>query len=228
MTCVSFILKKGPRHWWESARRAYDITKNPMGWDRFKETFYDKYFPTPLKGDKEVEFIQLPQGSMTVLEYERKFEELMIFAPYLVDTKEHKARRFGRGLRAKIRKAIEIPELPTYGVVLRKGKILDKTEKPVVVAETKDKGQSSALKRPWNMKGYDNRNRGGKKTKVGGIENWGIPTCDTCGKNHGELAIRRLGPSVERLDISYKTAQMLEKIKGEHIRIEGYKNEFTP
>ncbi|CAL8163026.1 unnamed protein product [Prunus armeniaca] len=58
---------------------------------------------------------------MTMLEYERKFEELMIFVPYLIDTEEHKARRFVRGLRAEIRRAIEIPELPTYGVVLRKG-----------------------------------------------------------------------------------------------------------
>lgn len=57
---------------------------------------------------------------MTMLEYEQKFEELMIFVPYLVDTEERKARRFERGLRVEIRRAIEIPELPTYGVVLRK------------------------------------------------------------------------------------------------------------
>ncbi|BFG20735.1 hypothetical protein CerSpe_070090 [Prunus speciosa] len=69
VTCATFMLKKGARHWWESARRAYDIANNPMGWDRFKEVFYDKYFPAPLKANKEAEFVQLTQGSMTVLEY---------------------------------------------------------------------------------------------------------------------------------------------------------------
>ncbi|CAB4263578.1 unnamed protein product [Prunus armeniaca] len=34
--------RKGARHWWESAHRAYDIANSPMGWDRFKEVFYDK------------------------------------------------------------------------------------------------------------------------------------------------------------------------------------------
>ncbi|KAH0996505.1 hypothetical protein GBA52_020369 [Prunus armeniaca] len=89
---------------------------------------------------------------MTMLEYERKFKELMIFVPYLIDTEEHKAKRFVRGLRAEIRRAIEIPELRNLWCCPKKG-----TKKPVVVVETSYKGQSCALKRPWNMKGYDNR-----------------------------------------------------------------------
>lgn len=43
------------------------------------------------------------------------------------------------------------------------------------------------------MKGYDNLNRGGKKTKVGGTEKKDIPTCDTCGKNHGGAYHKKIG-----------------------------------
>ncbi|CAB4263575.1 unnamed protein product [Prunus armeniaca] len=120
----------------------------------------------------------------------------MRFAPYLVDTEERKAKRFERGLRAEIRRAIEILELPTYGAVLRKAQILDKTEKSIVVAETKDNGQNSALKRPWNKdnrKGYDNGNGVGKKPKVYGIENRDVLVCDTCGKNHEGTCHKKIG-----------------------------------
>ncbi|CAL8992245.1 unnamed protein product [Prunus brigantina] len=112
----------------------------------------------------------------------------MRFVAYLVDTEERNPKRFERGLRAEIRRAIEILELLTYDVVLRKAQILDKTEKHVVVAETKDNGQNSALKRPWNKdnrKGYDNGNGVGKKPKVYGIEKRDVPVCDTSSKNHG-------------------------------------------
>ncbi|XP_020409986.1 uncharacterized protein LOC109946469 [Prunus persica] len=112
------------------------------------------------------------------------------------DTEERKARRFERGLRAEIRRAIEIMELPTSGVILRKAQILDKTEKPVVVAETKDKGQNSALKRPWNkdsMKRYDNGNEIGKKPKVYGTNKRDVLAYDTCDKNHGGTYHKKTG-----------------------------------
>ncbi|CAB4313888.1 unnamed protein product [Prunus armeniaca] len=80
------------------------------------------------------------------------------------------------------------------------------------------------------MKGYDNRNREGKKTKVGGIVKRDILTCDMCGKNHGGTWHKKTGACFKcgKTGISYKTAHMLKKINGEHIRIEGYKDEFTP
>lgn len=54
----------------------------------------------------ENEFYNLKQGGMTVIEYERRFNQLSRSAPQLVDTEDKKARKFKRGLRANIRNII--------------------------------------------------------------------------------------------------------------------------
>ena len=44
--------------------------QEPLFWDQFKEVFYNKYFPKSVRRQKEIEFTQLVQGDMTVVEYE--------------------------------------------------------------------------------------------------------------------------------------------------------------
>ena len=43
-------------------------------WETFKNHFIDKYVPSHIKRQKAIEFQQLKQGNMTVLEYVTKFE----------------------------------------------------------------------------------------------------------------------------------------------------------
>ena len=45
-------------------------------WGNFKRQFSDKYVPTHVKRQKDIEFQQLIQGNMTVQEYLTKFERL--------------------------------------------------------------------------------------------------------------------------------------------------------
>ena len=42
---------------------------------RFKSEFLKKYFPEDLRNKKEVEFLNLKQGDLSVAEYAAKFEE---------------------------------------------------------------------------------------------------------------------------------------------------------
>lgn len=79
-------------------KKAYHIKENPLVWTRFKELFLKKYFPLTKRDEKEIKFLQLTQGSLSLVEYKRKFNELCRFTPYLVDTEEHKARRFEKRL----------------------------------------------------------------------------------------------------------------------------------
>jgi hypothetical protein len=52
-------------------------------WERFKDEFLTKYFPTDVRSRKEIKFLKLKQGSMSVVEYAEKFEELSRFCPYI-------------------------------------------------------------------------------------------------------------------------------------------------
>ncbi|XP_022857992.1 uncharacterized protein LOC111378931, partial [Olea europaea var. sylvestris] len=88
--------------------------EHAITWARFKELIEEKFFPTAVKDQKEMELLRLQQGTMTLVEYERKFEGLSRFAPHLVDTEEKRARRFERGLQPYIRDIVSVLELSTY------------------------------------------------------------------------------------------------------------------
>ena len=45
-------------------------------WELFRGAFLENYFPSNLKDQKEIEFLELKQGEMTIGQYVAKFEEL--------------------------------------------------------------------------------------------------------------------------------------------------------
>ena len=54
-----------------------------MTWEIFKKAFHDLFFHREIKDAKVIEFINLPQGGMSVLEYSLKFTKLSNNAPFL-------------------------------------------------------------------------------------------------------------------------------------------------
>ena len=91
MTCnetASYMLKIGSSHWWDMTKRAYDTEDNPLQGTKFKELFLEKYFPLVKNNEKEAEFIRLTQGNLSLVEYQRKFDELSRYAPKMVNIEE--------------------------------------------------------------------------------------------------------------------------------------------
>ena len=74
-----------------------------MTWDDFHRLFMGKYFPASARHAKVREFIELRQGTMTVLEYIARFTELARSGDDYVATEEAKVRRFEDGLKLSIR-----------------------------------------------------------------------------------------------------------------------------
>ncbi|XP_028076119.1 uncharacterized protein LOC114278268 [Camellia sinensis] len=93
-----FTLEDETRRWWMLMHES----NNDIGWARFLEIFYDKYFPQCVRDRKVSEFMGLKQDSMTVAEYEAKFTELARFAPHMVDIDYKKGRHFEGGLQDDI------------------------------------------------------------------------------------------------------------------------------
>ena len=62
-----------------------------------------KFFPASARHAKAREFLELRQGTMTVLEYVAKFIELARFADDYVTTDMAKVRKFENGLKLSIR-----------------------------------------------------------------------------------------------------------------------------
>ena len=51
-----------------------------MTWEEFHELFMGKFFPASAPHAKALEFLELKQGTMIVLEYVTKFTELARFS----------------------------------------------------------------------------------------------------------------------------------------------------
>ncbi|CAL9001614.1 unnamed protein product [Prunus brigantina] len=96
----------------KTVRRGY---ANPAAitWEEFQRAFFDQFYPHTYKNAKKSEFLHLRQGSMSVFEYEHKFNELSRFVPELVTTKEDKCTRFEEGLWLDIQAVVTATTYPT-------------------------------------------------------------------------------------------------------------------
>ena len=74
-----------------------------MAWAEFQVLFMGKYFPDTARHTKAQEFLELKQGTRTVIEYVASVTELDRFAEDYVATDLAKVRRFENGLRLSIR-----------------------------------------------------------------------------------------------------------------------------
>ncbi|CAL2238354.1 unnamed protein product [Prunus armeniaca] len=109
---ATFLLKGNAYHWWKTVRRGY---ANPavITWEEFQRAFFDQFYPHTYKTTKKSEFLHLRQGSMSVFEYEHKFNELPRFAPELVTTEEDKCIRFEEGMWLDIQAVVTATTYPT-------------------------------------------------------------------------------------------------------------------
>ena len=76
-----------------SATDWWDTVKAMIGEDA-KTQFLEKYFPESKKNKREIAFIQLIQGNLTVPEYTTQFERLSQFAPHMISTPRSKIKRY--------------------------------------------------------------------------------------------------------------------------------------
>nr|XP_017217142.1 PREDICTED: uncharacterized protein LOC108194703 [Daucus carota subsp. sativus] len=104
--------------WWDTVKQTEDCST--MTWTRFKELFFDKYFPTCMKNEMEMKFLGLKQEGMSVSEYLSKFLELSRFAPHQVNTEARKCQRFQEGLKPQIRERVSLLELEQFDKLVRK------------------------------------------------------------------------------------------------------------
>ena len=73
-----------------------------MAWEEFHGVFMEKYFSASARHEKAREFLELRQGTMTMLEIVAKFTELACFVDNYVATDMAKVRKFEDGLKLSI------------------------------------------------------------------------------------------------------------------------------
>ncbi|KAL5560185.1 hypothetical protein UlMin_036396 [Ulmus minor] len=117
---ATYMLQEDAYDWWRMVKRQHENDIKAFTWEKFKNKFFNQYFPKSVRREKEREFTKLEQGNKTVAEYEASFARLAKFAPDLVAREDSRARHFEEGLRVGIRQAVIPFELTTYSEVVNK------------------------------------------------------------------------------------------------------------
>ena len=95
-----FQLEGEAQVWWNWAKTSKDLEAT---WVEFQELFMGKYFSDTTRHAKAQEFLELKQGTMTVIEYVARFTELSRFSDDYVAMDMAKVRRFENRLKLSIR-----------------------------------------------------------------------------------------------------------------------------
>ncbi|MDV3201157.1 MAG: hypothetical protein Q8877_03100, partial [Sweet potato little leaf phytoplasma] len=75
-------------HWWDHQRRGYEMVNQEVTWELFKTRFLGKYFPENVRREKEIAFLRLVQGNLSVGEYATQFEDLIRYSGSYRDADE--------------------------------------------------------------------------------------------------------------------------------------------
>ena len=98
---ATFQLEGEAQVWWNLANTSRDL--EAMTWTEFQELFMGKFFPDTARHAKAQEFLELKQGTMTVMEYVARFTELARFSDDYMATDMAKVSRFENELKLSIR-----------------------------------------------------------------------------------------------------------------------------
>ncbi|XP_052733512.1 uncharacterized protein LOC128196492 [Vigna angularis] len=136
---TEYLLTGEASHWWSSMKMLLTEAQSPISWEVFRAKFYEEYFPDSVRFAKEVEFLQLIQGSMSVSEYTNKFKHLVRFNT-MATSEEWQCRKFENGLRSDLKVLISSLCIRSFPAMVERAKVL---EKNVAEAEQQKKQQVS-------------------------------------------------------------------------------------
>ncbi|XP_057756032.1 uncharacterized protein LOC130975231 [Arachis stenosperma] len=137
-------------HWFQAIERALQaqhLQNADIPWEVFQTAFYKKYFPESAREAKEMELMQLKQGSMSVAEYTNKFEELCRFSRVCQGDPETfeswRCIKYQRGLKDNIMTAVAPMEIRVFSDLVNKAWVVEEYAKTVAASKDTHGGSSS-------------------------------------------------------------------------------------
>ncbi|KAL5554469.1 hypothetical protein UlMin_041870 [Ulmus minor] len=158
VSCASFMFKKDARHWWSTVKMTRDVTV--MTWADFVSEFNQKYYNSAILRAQQDEFMNLKQGSMTVIEAVNKFEQLSRYR--MAQVKEERNKYF-EAKRSQRKEGTEVQAKDSNRGSRPGGK----------------PNQSTGFKKKGKPTG-----QGGQSNQPQRRNSQNRPACQKCGRNH--------------------------------------------
>jgi hypothetical protein len=103
--------------WWDTFNAMQQVD-HWVTWQEFTTAFREYFIPVGVLNRKLSEFLDLKQGSLSMMEYANKFNHLAQYAGTHVDTDEKKRDRFYRGLSCVLQKELYTGNYQTFGTLM--------------------------------------------------------------------------------------------------------------
>ncbi|GMN24421.1 hypothetical protein TIFTF001_043776, partial [Ficus carica] len=208
--CASYVMKKDARYWWETVQMRRNVLE--MTWNDFIQEFNDKFYNRMAMKAQQNEFNNIKQGTISVTEAVRKFDQLARLCPDLVPTEDERVRRMLDMFRPEIAVVIDSGEKPPTTVAEYVERALRaeyrlaqaKQERAKFFEEKKNEKSQSKQNQGNQLNNLGNRsnpngnhfnqNHNKRKGNFNGNKNQKnhpqkknnivYPTCTKCGKKH--------------------------------------------
>eukprot|EP00256_Glycine_max_P067144 XP_025981739.1 uncharacterized protein LOC102669650 [Glycine max] len=129
---ATHMLADEAEYWWENTRpRLEGAGGAVVPWGTFRQTFLEKYFPEDVKNRKEMEFLELKQGSMTVAEYAARFENLVRYFPHYQGEAGERSKcvKFVNGLRPEVKMMVNYHSIHDFAQLTNMCRIFDEDQR---------------------------------------------------------------------------------------------------
>ncbi|XP_016165066.1 uncharacterized protein LOC107607652 [Arachis ipaensis] len=142
---AAYQLAGEAQHWWQAECHLLQLQNTDVPWDVFQTAFYKKYFPESAREAKEMELMQLKQGSLSVADYTNKFEELCRFsrvcqgAPKTYES--WKCIKYQSGLKDSIMATVAPIEIRVFSDLVNKARVVEEYAKTVAASKETHGGQ---------------------------------------------------------------------------------------
>ncbi|XP_012833825.1 PREDICTED: uncharacterized protein LOC105954689 [Erythranthe guttata] len=150
---AAFQLEETARHWWRVVNQKWAQNNTARTWANFVQEFNEKFIPKVVKNARERDFMNLTQGTMTVAQYEARFNYLIRYAPHYMNDETRKVRKFIEGLKLELRWAIISSDATNYSATINKAMQIESEMRELTHFEERAKRTKFT-----NLRGNSNRN----------------------------------------------------------------------
>ncbi|KAA3465862.1 Transposon Ty3-I Gag-Pol polyprotein [Gossypium australe] len=182
LKCVMSLLRDPAYHWWKTLTSV--VPKERVTWDFFLEEFQKKYISQRFVDQKQMEFLELKQGKMTVAEYEREFFTLSKYAQECVSTEAILCKRFKDGLNQDVKLLVGILKLKEFVVLVDRA---SKAEELTESKRSKETNPQTTASIRFSQRERGNTYSGlrAQATSMASVGNpKSKPECPSCGRHH--------------------------------------------
>ncbi|XP_058726258.1 uncharacterized protein LOC131597585 [Vicia villosa] len=171
--------------WWLETRQRLEAAGEVITWDLFRRGFLRRY-PKDVCMKKEIEFLELKHGNLSVMEYAARFVELeKLYPHYNEATAEFsKCIKFENGLCPEIKKEIGYQEIRNFPYLVDSCRIYEEDNNAHYKIINKKRGkQQQNCGKPYDAPTGKGKQKVAKGNRTsGGDAHTGI-VCFKCGKS---------------------------------------------